>query len=317
MGNNNLRQLVREWREGRVLRILWLGDSLTSGTSTFAGPRDWFKNLAGELGLPTRFVGSLTNQNGLLGTFDARDYGHAGVGGETTAQIAARATAEIAATDPDLVIVNGGANDASGDNLAILTANWISLLETIRDAKPGVPIVVTTRHTANNAGSLTVNGFMQAQTYGPTDAARGFDDIAVAQLYPSLAADWSAEWHPSGDGTHLNNLGYARVAGVIMKTILGPDWADIPKEPMGQINYTTVSADIDFPWGAFIQCTGGTLNLVFADGTTQSIVIGTGHPNSLLANTVLRLPVVRVKTTGTSLGTNTLSVFPLKPGAIV
>jgi lysophospholipase L1-like esterase len=317
MGNNNLRQLVREWREGRVLRILWIGDSLTAGTSTFAGPRDWFKNLAGELGLATRFVGSLTTQNGLLGTFDARDYGHAGVGGETTAQIAARATTEIAATDPDLVIVNGGANDASGDNFATMTANWVSLLSTIRAAKPGVPICIHTRPCTNNAGALLVNGFMQAQTYGPTDAAKNFDDVAVAQLYPALASDWTGEWHPSGDSTHHNNLGYARTAGVIMKTLLGPDWADIPKEPMGQFNYTAVAADIDFPWGAFIQCTGGTLNLVFADGTTQSIVIGTGHPNSLLANTVLRLPVVRIKTSGTTLGTNTLSVFPLKPGAIV
>jgi lysophospholipase L1-like esterase len=317
MANNNLRQLMREWREGKVLRILWLGDSLTAGTSTFAGPRDWFKFLTGDMGLATRYVGSLTTQNGLLGTFDARDYAHAGIGGETTAQIAARAITEIGTYDPDIVIVNGGANDSSGDNLATLTANWTALLTTIRETKPGVPIVAVTRHCANNSGTLSMSGFMVAQTYGLGDASKEFDDIAVVQHIPALGNDWTAEWHPSGDGTHYNNLGYARTAGIILKTMLGDLWKDVPRKTMGQINYTSVAADIDFPWGAFIQATGGTYNLVFADGTTQAVSVGAGHPNSLAANTMLKVPVIRIKTSGTSIGTNTLTAFPLKPGAIV
>lgn len=308
---------MREWREGRPLRILWLGDSLTAGTSTFAGPRDWFKFLTADMGLPTRYVGTLTTQNGLLGTFDARDYGHAGVGGETTAQIAARATNEVLTGDPDIVILNGGANDASGDNVTTIRNNYRTLIDTIRAAKPGVPIVIHTRPCTNNAGSLLVNGFMQAQTYGPVDAAAFYDDIAVACLYPALAADWSAEWHPSGDSTHHNNLGYARTAGVILKTMLGKDWQDVPRKIIGQDNYTSVAADIDYPFGCYIRATGGTFNLVFADGSTRSVEVGAAHPASLAANTVLEVPVVRIKTSGTTIGTNTLAAFPLKPGSIV
>jgi lysophospholipase L1-like esterase len=314
--NVNLHQLMREWREGRTIRILWLGDSLTAGTSTFAGPRDWFKFLASELGLPTRYVGPLTTQNGLLATLDARDYAHAGVGGETTAQIAARGVTAIDTYDPDIVIVNGGGNDASGDTLSVLTANWVTLLNALRGAKEGVPIVVVTRHPANNAGTLSISSFMVAQTYGPVDAAKDFDNVVVVPLIPTLGNDWTAEWYPSGDSTHYNNLGYARTAGAILKAMLGGFWQEIPYKVKGQDNYTSVAADIDYPFGAYIRATGGTYNLVFADGSTRTVEVGSAHPASLAANTVLEVPVVRIKTSGTTIGTNTLTALPLRFGAI-
>ena len=136
---------------------------------------------------------------------------NAGVAGEKTDQILAR-VASVIALNPDLCIVEGGANDVpAGYTSAQTIANLTSIYTALRSA--GIRVVVTTVtprvksvDTAEHLATLnTINRFVR-------DYALDNKDVILCDWYQCLAdADGKSTTTFTNDGTHPNVAGAWRM----------------------------------------------------------------------------------------------------------
>lgn len=312
--NSNLTDLLRRWRAGESIKILPFGDSLTAGTSTFAGWRDHFRDIMGYRGYSFDTVGSQTGQTQNLNPYHARDYDHEGNSGLTLTSIAAIAEARASTYQPDLILACAGANDTDTSDASIIATRTRTILANLRTGYSGVPIVFMSRPPRRSAGSLGMDGFIAAQVIGVRDGCIGYNDVAHIAPYPNMSRVWTTEWH--ADDTHYNNLGYRVMAEMFARYCVGEEQvAAVPKIPASTIVRTTVAADYDIPQGAQVAA-GGTavVNCVFRDGTTQAFTMGTNWT----ARTPLPGWVTRIKSSGSSGvdASNPIYVSPLPMGVI-
>jgi len=133
-----------------MLRIMPLGDSLTSGdvTATVLEPNGYrlplwnnFKEIRA-----IDLVGTLKHGGNFL------DRDHAGYDGFTTVQIDGIVNANLNTHDPDLVILMAGTNDSnnSANNAAVYRANLVTLMNKIKVYDTQIPIVLMTLIPAKN-----------------------------------------------------------------------------------------------------------------------------------------------------------------------
>lgn len=198
---------------GRALTrqvVAYLGDSLTPASTYAYGTAPHWAAVARAL-LGHRY------DDGVL----------AGVGGQTSTQIAAR-VGTVAASQPSICIVHAGANDLpTGTPAATVIAN----LQTIIDAlvRAGIkPVLLTVipSSSINTAAELLeaakVNNWIKALP--ATHGVHSIDWRAAVVDFASTTAAWTAAW--SGDGVHPNDLGHTvlgrAVADGLAPLIVGP-----------------------------------------------------------------------------------------------
>jgi lysophospholipase L1-like esterase len=150
-----------------------------------------------------------------------------GVGSETTANIAARFTADCVNLRPRIAIVQGGLNDfASGGSQQTFLANWTAMLDACKAA--GIePVVCKIAPWTNGTNQ-------QMQTRDTWNAAlatlaAGYSDAVVVDFDGYVGANraggdagnkWDiASGYGAGDGVHFNGLGYARMAQAILEAL--------------------------------------------------------------------------------------------------
>ena len=305
-------KLLREnAKAGALIKILWIGDSIASGTSSYAGPRDHAHALFAKQGWNIDNVGSLTTQNGNLSEWTARDYDHDGVSGETIAQITTRIDDRCGTYTPDLVIVIGGNNDVGVTAEATIKANTIALIAAARSTHPGVPIVIVGLHPRNSSGSISMDANFQAAHRAMKEACSGQTDV----LYVNLHTAWSRRWSAEGfiDSTHCNNLGYYFMAREVVKQVVGPDWVAYPAIPTRQTEVTSVAADIEYAEGAYVTCAGASVLVMtpFGGGANVTITFGTDWPLSTRYG-----PIQKIEATGSSL-TGSVTAEAFEPGVLI
>lgn len=197
-------------------QLVCVGDSLTSGSITH--------NSTANVGLPpyTSFdlAASYPYQ---LGALRGMSYQNMGTAGNTSTQIQARFAADVIALKPAAAIILAGTNDISqGVAQATYLANMKAMLDACSD-NAIVPIVISIPPSSatNNALAANRDGFNTALI----TLCRAYSDatyVDVTALLGTFRAGGTAGnlWdlqsqYNSGDGTHLNQAGYAVLAAAI------------------------------------------------------------------------------------------------------
>lgn len=213
---------------GDVLRIMPLGDSITSG---FAGPPEVRGAYRLELereflarGFAYNFVGDLyLAPDGLI------DGNHHGFSGYSIEQMSSNYGDAIARHLPDVVLVLAGTNNHfNAPDFGAFVNRYESLVSVIRTNAPQSQIVFSTvpkfdYHRDNtfywtqefvDFRNNVLFPVMNAAIY---DVASRHDGIQVVDLYSILdpAVDIVA-----GDGQHPNRLGHVKLAGLFAPKIL-------------------------------------------------------------------------------------------------
>lgn len=281
MGNNFTRaQLEAQDVFKNGGRVLLLGNSMMSGTSTFSGFRSPLVKALGEVLGGLAAYGTNTTQQEDLG-FYGRYWFHDAVGGDTIAQVAARATNAIRNHTPDLIIVQGGENNGT-DTQANL-AEWRTLNQMIRAIETTTPIIYIGRaaraqnntHTGNRAMGFDANMSANIQAFDTfINELRSTDQSFIA-INPHRYAHnrWTDFYHASGDATHYNRVGYHQMYAIpIVRAVFGDD-ALRPPVPLGTIVAANLSSRIDIPQGATVTKLNAadTFYVTFADGSTTLI----------------------------------------------
>lgn len=173
-------------RRSRPVRILCLGDSITAG-DPYPGdyPGAWRARLYRMLvsfGAPFELVGTISSGPSWL-----LQPGHAGVAGDTLAQMGARLPAELAATSPDVVLVLGGTNNVINDGGP--PAAMVVAMQAIVDlALPRRVLVGTCAPTVNAAWRTVLADFNNRLMLGAVTGCTVVDVGATVSL-PYLIAD--------------------------------------------------------------------------------------------------------------------------------
>lgn len=154
---------------------------------------------------------------------DMRMIGNAGIGGQTSAQIAARFDTDVLAYKPDIAAILAGTNDLpDGTNGASTIANLQGMYE--KAAKAGILVLATTipPATAAQAGQETLRLRVNQWMRGYARSHRGviLADIAAAWQDPTLTGFKVVAAYVH-DGVHPSMLG-AAVAARVMADALRP-----------------------------------------------------------------------------------------------
>ena len=197
--------------------VIFIGDSLTALCSTnFNSYRD--DTLAGLAG-----SGFLVNASGTkTGGCYPSDDEHEGVAGETTADIAARIGANLAATPevPQVAFVLAGTNDVQEDvPTATAIANLMSIVAALRAENPTVHVVI---------GQIPPYPGKQAQTAELNTAigglvAGGSSPVSIVDLNSNINAG-----HLFSDQIHLNASGAALVSGRVAAALIATGRLAVP-----------------------------------------------------------------------------------------
>ncbi|GGK28238.1 hypothetical protein GCM10010124_21110 [Pilimelia terevasa] len=192
------------------VRIMALGDSLTSGTGSSDGT-GWRRYLAALL-TPVRDVAFVGSRRGV----DSPD--HEGHPGLRLAQAADRAPDWLAAAAPELVLLHLGTNDmkiAGRERGA--TARLAGLLATLWRAAPDALVLVSTL-----VGSPAPAVQRRIAAYNATIPGLVAASYGRAALVRMDAVDPAVHL---GDNLHPNDLGYAAMAdcwNAVLAPLLAP-----------------------------------------------------------------------------------------------
>ncbi|MFE8884466.1 SGNH/GDSL hydrolase family protein [Pseudarthrobacter enclensis] len=187
--------------------LLILGDSYTFGDGADQPQEGWAYLVADSLGYPTNIDGR--GGTGFAWGGGARD----DQGGEYEVRLRQTAAANPAFV-PNLLILQGGQNDAQAD-AAEVTAATRQTIEAARRFWPGVQVVVMGPSAPQPlAGDLReVN-----------NAVRAGADAAHAPFIDAIAAGWFTDANSPGfdaDGAHPNSAGHAYIAGKFLESWAG------------------------------------------------------------------------------------------------
>lgn len=284
---------------GRMVRILPLGDSLTSGTGAFSGWRSPLKKIMSTWGYAQwEYVGGQTTQQEDLGSL-GRDWRHEGYGGYRVDQLAGIVRNRIETYQPDLVIVMSGSNIQGMVDRASARSAYETLFQEIF-AADNVRVLSLSRPPMNSSGVIAMDTNIEAMIAGHRDACRQQQRLGrrVAHLSPHdyMTATWSSHWY-SGDSTHFNAIGYAHLARGIAAALVGRPAAPISLLPMAAETIPSVPADLDFASGAQVTKTApaDVVNVVTYAGTQVTI------PAQWPVGVPWPAPVARILSSGTTL----------------
>lgn len=315
--NNSLKNVINRLKDGDPIKILWIGDSLTAGTSSYAGPRDHFKSIMARRGYSVDHVGSLTTQNGNLQAWTGRDYEHDGVGGETLAQIGARISARVVTYDPDIVFVNGGANDFGSLTEQETFDNTRTIFSNARATKPDLPILFW-GVPPRGGSTVTMDGAITPILNGTRRACRGMENLLYFDTHAYMARSWSQYFVI--DGVHGNNIFYHRIALGIANCLVGSGRLPTLHQIQGTTAATgSISGDVEIPTGGLIQATGGTFNVVTWGGEDLTLVMGAsgGLGTTVLRDTPFQTPICLVRSTGTTFSGSVMYIHRFAPGGLL
>jgi lysophospholipase L1-like esterase len=192
--------------------IMCVGDSITVGSD--GGAARWVERSGYRLhlwrllrldGYAVSMVGPYTNG----GAYPGWDRNHAGVGGETTANILTRIDAQMSTYAPDLVILLAGTNDLKGGSSA---ANTLDRIDQLLTAIGPTPCVLSTIPllTSYQTKTNTFNAGL------PSEA-----DKHSHATFVDGAAGVSAANDLIDDGVHPNGPGYLQLADQLLSTVEG------------------------------------------------------------------------------------------------
>nr|HPR60802.1 Ig-like domain-containing protein [Prolixibacteraceae bacterium] len=232
--------------EGRVLKVMPLGNSITEGYVIPGAYRlKLWQNLE-EAGLDcgVDLVGTLNN-NSVSGLDDPDHEGHSGW---TTGQILAQIDNYMAAETPDIVMMHLGTNDLAQDVADEAPANIRGLIDHICAALPPDGKLYVSKIIPiggmGNAASLAYNTIIE-------EAVTEKQALGLPVYLVDAYSIWSNEYI-SGDWTHPNQTGY---------DVLGDFWFNVIKD------------DVQLPCISTIQVTGVSLNTnsatIIVDSTLQ------------------------------------------------
>ncbi|KSU78722.1 Lysophospholipase L1 [Pseudarthrobacter enclensis] len=190
--------------------LLIMGDSYTFGDGADQPEEGWAYQVADSLGYPTNIDGR--GGTGFAWGGGARD----DQGGEYEVRLRQTAAANPAFM-PNLLILQGGQNDAQADSGEV-TAATRQTIEAARRFWPGVQVVVMGPSAPQPlAGDLReVN-----------NAVRAGADAAHAPFIDAIAAGWFTDANSPGfdaDGAHPNSAGHAYIAGKFLES-----WAELTR----------------------------------------------------------------------------------------
>lgn len=177
--------------------LLILGDSYTAGMGAAQAEQGWAYLVAGTLGYPT-------NIDGVPGTGFAWGGGQDDGGKEYEVRL--RTIAEDPRFVPNVLILQGGQNDALLNNPDELKAATAQTIEAARKLWPGVQVVVL----GPSAPQPLAEELRDAN-----NAVRAGAEAASAPFIDAYEAGWfTAENSPGfdADGVHPNTAGYAHMA---------------------------------------------------------------------------------------------------------
>ncbi|PTT59604.1 SGNH/GDSL hydrolase family protein, partial [Arthrobacter sp. HMWF013] len=178
--------------------LLIVGDSYTAGVGADAEDQGWAYHVAGELGFPT-------NIDGVGGTGFAWGGGQDDRGLEYGVRLQ-----EIAATEPafvpNLLILQGGQNDAVANDPAAVEAATTETIETARTLWPGVQVVVLGPSAPQP---------LAEQLRDANNAVRAGAAAAQAPFIDAYGAGWftaanSQQFYT--DGAHVDTAGHRYIA---------------------------------------------------------------------------------------------------------
>lgn len=184
------------------LAIYALGDSQTMGFDPVLGitPMSGYRrHLLDALtlsGVEAALVGPLTDPYGLR---------YANYPGMTIADYVTLATPDLASHDPDVVLLMLGTRDAGGGS-STMTASMAALVDAIRATKPCARLVVST---------------IPPIAWVPSIVTQYNADLAgiCAAKGATLVSPWFTPDDIIGDGLHLDDSGYQKLAGAFFRAI--------------------------------------------------------------------------------------------------
>jgi acyl-CoA thioesterase-1 len=190
--------------------LLILGDSYTAGDGADRPDQGWAYLVAGSLGYPT-------NVDGVGGT------GFAWGGGEqdNLAQeydVRLQETAANAAFVPNVLILQGGQNDARITNPDEIKTATAQTIESARKLWPGVQVVVLGPSAPQP---------LAEELQGVNNAVRAGAAAANAPFIDAYDAGWFTGANSPGfdfDGAHVNTAGHAHIAEKFLES-----WAALIK----------------------------------------------------------------------------------------
>lgn len=198
--------------QGRVLKVMPLGDSITEGYTIPGGYRLklWqdLENTGLECGVD--LVGTLHN-NSVSGLDDPDHEGHSGW---TTGQILAGIDSYLAATTPDIVLMHLGTNDMAQNTVDDAPANLRSLIDHICVALPADGKLYVAKIIpmggVGNADSIAYNTII-------TEAVMEKQGQGLPVYLVDAYSIWSNDLYIN-DWTHPNQQGY---------NVLGDFWFNV------------------------------------------------------------------------------------------
>ncbi|MEO5914296.1 MAG: cadherin-like domain-containing protein [Luteolibacter sp.] len=198
------------------VRILPLGDSLTSGVSTSVVPgayRNRLYSLLTTAGYNVDFVG--TNTDSSNPTLPDKD--HQGVGGARIDEIQTNLAGWLnTVEDPDVVLLLIGTNDFSQNfNLGSIQTRWTNLIADIATKRPFAKIIVS------NLPLRTDSAGLESQQVSFNSALAGIVNNQVLLGRQVSLVDMHSAWVPSDlvEGVHPNQGGYNKMADVWLPAI--------------------------------------------------------------------------------------------------
>ncbi|RWA08431.1 hypothetical protein EKO27_g6662 [Xylaria grammica] len=202
--------------KGIWLRIMPLGASITYGltSSDGNGYRKFLRDMIVNYGNDVNMVGSRRN-----GTMEDNDV--EGWPGYVIDQVHTKATTAASKYKPNLVLINVGTNDCSGNiDLANAGKRMSALLDDLYKGSPRATVILSTLLVRSDASKqecvLDVNS--QFKTVAAAQRANG-RRIVVADMQPP-AGPTTAELV---DGTHPTEAGYAKMAAIWFNGIKDAD----------------------------------------------------------------------------------------------
>ena len=189
-------------------RILPLGDSVTSSFSPNSSYRYWLWHDLVDAGFNVEFVG--TQQGVADGPPDNPDFDpdHEGHPGWTTQDALENIDAIIAATQPDIVLLDLGANDVQeGISMNTIEGNLEGIIEHLRAANPNIIVLLadpTPYHGPNGSRMSKLKGVI-------SQVVRLENQPGSPVIIVNLFAGFNVRKDTS-DGMHPNEAGEQLIA---------------------------------------------------------------------------------------------------------
>ena len=208
----------RKTAEMPVKTIVALGDSTTAGTPGFRSPLEAPPDGAGDIESQYAYWLARTHPDWRVC--------NRGVNGERTDQIRARFARDVAAAQPDLVVIVAGVNDVyQGRRAADIVRELEAMYDLARGASPGGIPVVAASILPYNTASADENRRMRAVNAWILDYAARHEHVTFCDTRAAVASPDDPDrlvsspddLHPSADGYRLMALALEPAIGKVLR----------------------------------------------------------------------------------------------------